>query len=84
MAKPFKRLRNLMHINDLTSEMLAEEIGIGVDTMSRKLCGHSAWTSDQMWRIMEILGEPDANLHEVFPRNGQNEPNVRRRSKITV
>lgn len=79
MAKPYKLLRSLMFERDISLEMLAEELMIGRDTASRKLNCHSAWTCEQMWQIMDLLEQPPSRLHEIFPRNGQNEPGVRRR-----
>ena len=84
MAKPYKTLRDYLKQAEITSEILAQELGIGVDTVSRKLCDHSPWTSDQMWQIMEILCIPDNKLHEVFPRNGQNNKEVRRKLRRQI
>lgn len=78
MARPYKKLRDLLHEAEITLEDLAAELLIGKDTASRKLNCHSEWTCDQMWKIMDLLGQPEHKLHEIFPRNGINEPGVKR------
>ena len=81
MARPFKELRNLMRENELTNESLAREIGCASSTISNKLNGHYPWTSDEMWRIMELTNQPDHRLHTIFPRGGQNEPGAKHRKR---
>lgn len=80
MARPYKALRNYITQQDMTCEMLAEEIGIGKSTMSMKMNCRLQWTVDEMWRIMDALSIPAHEMHKVFPRNGQNEPGVKRRT----
>lgn len=79
MARPHKLLREYISQQDMTCEMLAEEIGIGKSTMSQKMNSHLHWTVDEMWKIMDTLCIPANEMHKVFPRNGQNEPAVKRR-----
>lgn len=79
MARPHKLLREYISQQDMTCEMLAEEIGIGKSTMSLKMNSHLHWTVDEMWKIMDALCIPANEMHKVFPRNGQNEPAVKRR-----
>lgn len=79
MARPYKLLRNLLHSFDITNEVLAEELGIGMDTVSRKLNCRSDWTLEQMYSILELIQEPAHRMHEIFPRGGINEPDVKRR-----
>lgn len=70
MAKPHQRIRTLMDEHDINSQTLAEELGIDTSTMSRKLMGRTPWTSDQMWRIMDIFHLPPREFHLVFPKGG--------------
>lgn len=83
MARPYKILRDLLRQNEITSEILAEELGIQVSTVSRKLNDHTPWNSDQMYAILELIGEKPARMHEIFPKNGINEPGVKRRPART-
>lgn len=73
MARPYNVLRGLMRKYELTNELLARELRITAVTVSKKLNGHSFWTSDEMWRIMSLVEEPSYRLHEIFPRGGKNE-----------
>ena len=76
MATPDKILRDLLRENDITYDVLREELGIGADTISRKMNAHSPWTSDQMYAILDLVGAKEDALHKIFPRNGQNDPEV--------
>lgn len=84
MARPYKRVRELMREYDLTNETLAQEIGCATSTISNKLNGKYPWTSDEMWKIMDLTNQPEHELHRVFPRKGRNEEKlkgqIRRRS----
>ena len=77
MARPYKLLRDLLHECEITNAMLASELGIrSTATVSRKLNDHSPWTSDEMYRILELVNEKPERMHEIFPKNGINEPGV--------
>lgn len=78
MARPFKELRNIMREYDLTNELLGREIGCATSTVSNKLNGHFPWTSEEMWKIMEVTNQPPHRFHLIFPRDGQNEPGAKR------
>jgi hypothetical protein len=80
MARPHKLLRDEMHRQEVTIALLARELNIGTSTASLKMNAHNAWTSDEMWAVMEFLSLPPNQLHMYFPRNGQNEPVVKRRT----
>ena len=80
MARPYQLLRELLRSRGISNEILAEELDEHVTTISRKMNGHSAWTCEQMWQIMELINQPGNRLGDVFPKNGQNEPEARRRT----
>ena len=82
MARPYKVLRDLLRVNDITYDVLQDELGIGIDTISRKMNAHSPWTSDQMYKIMDLVGAKVETLHEIFPRNGQNDLDVIKKQKV--
>lgn len=76
MARPYKKLRDLLHESDITFQILAGEIGISVAALSMKMNakpGHS-WKENEMWAVMDFLHIPDNRFHEIFPRKGRNEP----------
>lgn len=79
MARPYKKVRNLMHEYDYTNATLAAELGISVVTISHRLNGHQPWTCDEMYKFMELTEQPFCLMHEIFPRDGINEPGVKRR-----
>lgn len=79
MARPYKILRDLLHQNEITNEILAEELNVTHTTVSRKLNAHTQWTLDQMYHILDMIGEKPERMHVIFPRNGQNEPTAKRR-----
>ena len=80
MSRPYRKLRFLLNEAEIDLQTLADELQIGRDTASKKLNCHSPWTCDQMYRILDMLGEPENRLHEIFPRNGINEPGVKRKT----
>ncbi len=82
MSRPYKNLRLLMQTYDFTTEALAEELGCSRCTVSHKLNAHHPWTSNEMWKIMELFEQSPSKLHELFPMNGQNEPGVKRKRPI--
>ena len=71
MAKPHKFLRDALGDRDMTETDLAEALGVNRSTISRKLMGKAAWTSDQMWRIMDMLHIPAKQFYLVFPNCGK-------------
>lgn len=73
MARPYARLRGKLAQYELTNDLLARKLLLTPSTVSRKLNGHSPWTSDEMWQIMELVGEPAHLMHRLFPKDGQNE-----------
>jgi len=79
MARPYKAIRDLMHDHDLTNKLLGKLLGgLAASTISNKLNGHFPWTSEEMWKIMEITNQPPHRFHLIFPKDGQNEPGAKR------
>lgn len=71
MAKPYRLLRDLLKVKGVTEQMLARQLLLTQATVSRKMCGLSAWSIGEMWQIMSIIGAKDYRLHEIFPRDGK-------------
>ena len=78
MARPYAKLRGLMREYDYSQGELAEELGIGARTLSAKINALSPWTLDEAYRLLQMFQIPEASLHELFPKNGQNEKGVQR------
>lgn len=73
MARPYKAIRDLMRDYDLTNELLGEMLGgLAASTISNKLNCHFPWTSDEMWKIMDLFQIPAHRFHEIFPPKGKN------------
>lgn len=78
MARPYKVIRNLMRDHDLTNKLLGELLGgLAASTISNKLNGHSPWTSDEMWKIMDLFQIPAHKFHEIFPPKGMNKEGIK-------
>lgn len=77
MSKLFPKIREMMRQHDLNNKSFAEELGIAASTLSGKLNGHYPWTSDEMWKIMELFSIPANQLHCIFPRGGRNPANIK-------
>ena len=84
MARPYKTIRDLIHEYELNTQILADELGIARCTFSMKMNARSAWTSEEMWKIMHIFNQPDEKLHVLFPVNGQSEEEVKRQKRANL
>lgn len=78
MARPFNELRMLMHEYGYTQKEIGDVIGVTTCSVSRRMNAQLPWTSDEMWKIMELFHIPAKRMHEVFPKQGINEPGVQR------
>ena len=81
MARPYHKIRCLLHDYDMLHPELAEILRISNHTMSRKLNAHVPWTCDEMYAILDRFGIPHSRMHEYFPQNGQNEAGAHRARK---
>lgn len=66
----FKRLRCEFRAYGLRSSDVARLIGSGTDYVSRCLNGKAFWKMDEMYKILEAIGEKPESLHQVFPKGG--------------
>jgi hypothetical protein len=57
---------------------LATVLDITAPTLSAKLCGHTPWTSREMYIIMDLLDLPYDKLNTYFPKNGISDVNCYR------
>lgn len=79
MARPFKKVRDLMHEYELTVADLSREMGISSVTVSNRLNARHPWTLDEMYKFLELTDQPASRMHEIFPKDGINEPGVKRK-----
>lgn len=79
MARPFKKVRDLMHEYEITVADLGREMGISSVTVSNRLNARHPWTLDEMYKFLELTDQPASRMHEIFPKDGINEPGVKRK-----
>lgn len=78
MSRPFQRVRSLMYENGLKQTDVARALLVSEHTVSDKLNGHTEWTLSEMYRLLGLFGQPDEELHNLFPPNGCNDGEGRR------
>lgn len=75
----YTELRAEMVRHGYDGRRLASVLGISNVTLSQKLCGHTPWTSREMYIIMDLFGLPYSELGRFFPKNGITDPNCYRK-----
>lgn len=81
MAKPFHKLRMRLMEFDYTQEDIARQTRLCLASVSARMMAKKPWSLDEMYILLDMIGEPPSRMHEYFPRNGQNEPGCRRGRK---
>lgn len=81
MARPFHKLRVRLTEFDYTQEDVARKTQLGVASVSARMNAHKPWNLDEMYAILDMIGEPPSRMHEYFPRGGQNEAGCQRKQK---
>lgn len=74
MARPFKQLRMEMVSQDVGAARLGNKLMLGHASVSDRMCARTPWRIDEMYAIMDLLRWPYERMHELFPKDGQNEP----------
>lgn len=69
--RKYAKLRALMTEHGDTAKQLTRALLLDASTVSRKLCGHTPWTCDEMWILMDRYGVPAGQMAIVFPKNGE-------------
>lgn len=49
---------------------LGEMIGLGAPAISHRMTGRTPWSSDEMYRVLEICRDTPDQLHIYFPKGG--------------
>lgn len=68
--KPYSYLRGKLNEFDIEQRYLAELLNRSLWYVVERLAGRSPWGQDDMYKLMEIIGEPDDMLHNYFPPKG--------------
>lgn len=83
MAKPFKKLRDLMYQMEVGQDDLCKLLLLSNGSISKRMMAKQPWTLDECYAVLEFLHQPPQRLPEFFPRNGQNEEEVKRPGRMT-
>lgn len=59
-----RRMREL----DLNGTELAEQLGMSQPNFSHKLTGRTPWTEPEMQHLLDLIGQPEETLADLFPR----------------
>ena len=78
MAKPYKKLRDLLHEHEITQVDLAKLLLLSPGSVSNRLMAKQPWTLDECYIVLEHLNQPVSRLPELFPRGGINDAEVKR------
>lgn len=74
MARPFHQLRVEMHSQDVDTEYMGRKLLLDRKCISNRLCARTPWRINEMYAVMDMLHWPYERMHELFPKDGQNEP----------
>lgn len=72
MSRPFQLLRGAMYANEITQNDMARHLRISVHTISSRLNGHTEWTLEEIYTILDLLGQAPSEIINLFPRHGSN------------
>ena len=63
---PYWKLRGRFHSCGFRDQEIANAIGIGTDTMSKRMNGKQPWTSTEITAMCELLGIRQNEIGELF------------------
>lgn len=63
---PYWKLRGRFHSCGFRDQEIANAIGIGTDTMSKRMNGKQPWTSTEIAEICKTLDIPQDEIGELF------------------
>ena len=73
-VKRYQRLRSKLKAAGIDQIYLAEKLGRSISYVSSRFRGVGGWASDEMYHIMDWIGESYENLHLIFPPDGIDRP----------
>lgn len=63
---PFWKLRGRFHSCGFRDQEIADAIGVGRDTMSKRMNGKQPWTSAEITAVCQALDIPQGEIGELF------------------
>ena len=66
----YRLLRRLCSEKGIEGKDIAEEIGRTENYVSTRMTGNRPWDQDEMYKIMDMLGQPYENIPYIFPVGG--------------
>lgn len=70
--RKYASLRAKMQKLNMDQEYIGRQMHMNVMSISNRFTGKTPWKMDEMYAVLDIIGEPDEKLSEYFPRNGIN------------
>lgn len=70
--RKYASLRAKMQKLNMDQEYLGRQMNMNAMSISNRFTGKTPWKMDEMYAVLDIIGEPDEKLSEYFPRNGIN------------
>ena len=67
--KRYPYLNELLSQLDIQRSDLGKHLGRSDGYITSRMQGKGDWTITEMYKIMELIGEPEEYLHLVFPKN---------------
>lgn len=69
-ATYYRLLRRLCSEKGIDGRDIAEEIGRTDRYVSMRMMGQRPWDQDEMYKVMDMLGQPYENIPYIFPLGG--------------
>lgn len=67
----FRKLRGKFKEMDIDQKYLAKFFDISQASISHRMTNQCSWQLDEMYAVMDLIGEPHERLHQYFPKGGQ-------------
>lgn len=73
MARPYAKLRGIMHEHDDTQETLGRALMLSTVAISARFNNRADWKLSEIYTILDRYGIPHSRMHLIFPEKGRNE-----------
>lgn len=71
MTRRYSYLSGRLRQLELTQADVAKKLGVGQPAISSRFNGRVPWTSDEMYKILDLCRARPEELHLYFPRDGR-------------